>query len=296
MLSDLRTRAKLREFFGLWLRLDHVGELVKDSQEYPDFTEEVASDLRDSLELFVEDVVWSDRSDYRELFTKDALLLNRRLAKFYGQEFNGDAEFQPVKLDADQRAGVLTHPFLLTAFAYTDTSSPIHRGVFITRSVLGRSLRPPPDAVTPVPAKLHPDLTTRERIALQTKPENCASCHSMINPLGFTLEHFDAVGRFRLQEKGKPIDASGGYLTREGELQKFNGVKQLAQFIVQSAEAREAFCEQLFHYLIKQPINAYGNQQTAHLQAAFQQQEYNIRQLVVQIASEAAAPRAVPKP
>src|SRR6202034_272152 len=96
-----------------------------------------------------------------------------------------------------QRAGVLTHPYLLSAFAYTGTTSPIHRGVFLARNVLGVALRPPPDAFTPLPAELHPDLNTRERITKQTSPKDCRSCHAIINPLGFTLEHFDAIGRLR---------------------------------------------------------------------------------------------------
>ena len=106
----------------------------------------------------------------------------------------------------------------MASFAYTATSSPIHRGVFLARSVLGRSLRPPPDAFTPLAADLHPDLTTRDRVALQTSPESCLSCHAMINPLGFALENFDAVGRFRAEEKGKPIDATGAYQSRDGRV------------------------------------------------------------------------------
>ena len=105
----------------------------------------------------------------------------------------------------------------MATFAYTSTSSPIHRGVFLARNVLGQMLRPPPEAFTPLPAELHPSLTTRERVALQTQPQACQSCHSMINPLGFTLEHFDAVGRYQAKEKDKPIDAAGSYLTRSGE-------------------------------------------------------------------------------
>ena len=122
-----------------------------------------------------------------------------------------------------ERAGVLTHPYLMASFAYTASSSPIHRGVFIARSVLGRVLRPPPEAVAPLAPDLHPDLTTRQRVTLQTKAESCQSCHGMINPLGFTLEHFDAVGRYRNEEKGRPIDATGSYETRAGEMVKFDG-------------------------------------------------------------------------
>src|SRR5688572_30235614 len=103
--------------------------------------------------------------------------------------------------------GVITHPYLLSAFAYTSTSSPIHRGVFVSRSLLGRTLRPPPEAVAPLAPDLHADLTTRERVLLQTKAQACQTCHGMINPIGFSLENFDAIGRYRVQEKEKPVDA-----------------------------------------------------------------------------------------
>ena len=147
----------------------------------------------------------------------DYVYLNGRLAPLYGAKLPADAPFQKVSLEQEERAGLLTHPYLMASFAYTATSSPIHRGVFIARSVLGRVLRPPPEAVAPLAPDLHPDLTTRQRVAIQTQPESCRSCHGMINPLGFTLEHFDALGRYRKEEKGKPIDATGSYETRSGE-------------------------------------------------------------------------------
>ena len=124
---------------------------------------------------------------------------------------------------------MLTHPYLMATFAYTGTSSPIHRGVFLTRSVLGVTLRPPPEAFTPLRGDLHPKLTTRERVALQTKPASCQTCHGIINPLGFTLEHFDAVGRFRDKDNGKPIDATGTYQTRSGQTVKFTGVPRAGE-------------------------------------------------------------------
>ena len=90
---------------------------------------------------------------------------------------------------------MLTHPYLMSGLAYRDSTSPIHRGVFLMRHILGRTLRPPQEAFTPLSPDLHPDLTTRERIALQTSPDGCQTCHIKINGLGFTLENFDAVGR-----------------------------------------------------------------------------------------------------
>ena len=191
-----------------------------------------------------------------------------------------------------ERAGLLTHPYLMASFAYTATSSPIHRGVFIARSVLGRVLRPPPEAVAPLAPDLHPDLTTRQRVAIQTQPESCRSCHGMINPLGFTLEHFDALGRYRKEEKGKPIDATGSYETRSGETVKFSGVRDLAAYLTTSGEAHSAFVQQLFHYLIKQPIGAFGRQELPELRRFFVAHDFNIRKLMVEImASSALTPR-----
>ena len=291
MLADQRTRAKLRQFFAQWLRIEQVRELAKDSQQYPQFTPEIANDLRTSLELFVDDTVWSERSDFRELLLSGSLPLNGRLASFFGVDLPSDAPFQSLPLDADRRAGVLTHPYLLAVFAYNGSTSPIHRGVFISRSILGRVLQPPPEAVTPLPPELHADLTTRERVALQTQAQSCMSCHGMINPLGFTLEHFDAVGRFRAEEKGRPIESAGGYLTRTGQEVKFTAVRDLAGYLADSEEAHTAVVEQLFHYLVKQPVRAYGPRQVPELLASFRKNELNLRKLVVEIVVSSALPR-----
>jgi hypothetical protein len=176
----------------------------------------------------------------------------------------------------------------MASFAYTSTSSPIHRGVFVARSVLGRSLRPPPDAFTPLAPDLHPDLTTRDRVALQTSPESCMSCHSMINPLGFALESFDAVGRLRAEEKGKPIDATGWYQPPTGDSVEFSGVRDLAAFLVGSEETHAAFTQQLFQHMVKQPIHAFGPERLSELQKSFEANNFHIRKLVVEIVSVSA--------
>src|SRR5262249_39067563 len=148
-------------------------------------------------------------ADFRELLGAKSLYLNGRLARLYGVDLPPDAPFRKVDRAPGDRSGILTHPYLMSSFAYTASSSPIHRGVFLSRSVLGRPLRPPPEAVAPLAAALHPDLTTRQRVELQTRPESCQSCHAMINQLGFALEHYDAIGRYREKEKGRPVDATG---------------------------------------------------------------------------------------
>ncbi len=288
MAADSRARAKLREFFLQWLKVEHHPDLSKDPKRFPDFSESVASDLRTSLEMSIEQVVWSEKSDFRELLLTTKLYLNGRLGKLYNARLAPDAPFRLVTTDSGKRAGVLTHPYLLSSFAYRDENSPIHRGVLIARSLLGRTLLPPPEAFTPLPADLHPKLTTRQRVALQTKPAACASCHSLINPLGFTLEKYDAVGRLRAKENGAAIDATGSYRTRAGKTVRFSDVRDLARFLAESPEAHAAFVEQLFHHLVKQPVRAFGPATPAHLRMTFAANQFSIRRQIVETAAMAA--------
>jgi hypothetical protein len=176
----------------------------------------------------------------------------------------------------------------MASFAYTASSSPIHRGVFVARSVLGRVLRPPPEAVAPLAPDLHPDLSTRQRVTLQTKAESCQSCHGMINPLGFTLEHFDAVGRYRKDERGRPIDAAGSYETRTGEIVKFAGARELAAFLTGSEETHTAIVQQLFHHLVKQSVRAYRAETLPDLRRFFIANNFNLRKLMVEIMASTA--------
>jgi hypothetical protein len=297
MLADPRAHAKIRDFLYQWLKVDQPPELSKDPKQFPGFDKAVASDLRTSLQLFLDGVIWSEKSDFRQLFLGDYLYLNGRLSRVYGGDLPADAPFQKVSGKSGERAGILSHPYLMSTFAYTSASSPIHRGVFLARNVLGQVLRPPPEAFTPLAAELHPDLTTRERVTLQTKPQACLSCHGMINPLGFTLENFDAVGRFRDQEKGRPIDAKGAYETRSGKVVNFNGLRDLAKFLATSEETHDAFVERMFHFMVKQPVRAFGPQKLDSLRHLFADNQYHLRKLVLNIVAEAALvdPGAQPK-
>lgn len=288
MRDDLRTKAKLSRFFQHYLGLDRDSEMAKDSQEYPDFDEALVSDLKESLALSLDEMAWSDNPDFRRLFRSDEFYLNGRLAKFYGADLPEDAPFQKVRLNPEARAGVLSHPYLMANFAYASETSPIHRGVFLIRGVLGRVLNPPPQALSPLDASLHPDLTTRERTALQTGSKSCSTCHSMINPLGFSFEHFDAVGRYRDKERGKPIDASGTYETRSGKTVTFHDAPDLADFLCASPEVQDRFIEAVFHHLVKQPIAAYGPDLQSELHQAFASSDFNIRALMVEIVKRTA--------
>jgi len=292
MLDDYRTRGKVRSMLHAWLDLEHVDDLSKSEERFPQFDEAIVSDLRQSLDAMLEAIVWSEASDYRQLLQADWTYTTDRLADFYGEAWQPAAESGPPLRrsvsETAKRAGVLTHPLLMSGLAYYDATSPIHRGVFLIRYVLGRTLRPPSEAFTPLSPDLHPDLTTRQRVALQTSPESCQVCHSKINALGFSLENYDAVGRFRTEERDRPIDPSGGYTTRQGERVDFQGAQELAAFLVESEDAHRAFVNRAFQFFVKQPPAAFGADTLDRLTAQFRENGYNIRDLLLEIAVIAA--------
>lgn len=288
MLVDSRAKAKVQGFMLQWLQLGHIEDVSKDDKIYPGFTPEIIADLRTSLYLFLDDVVWKGNSDYRQFLLSDSFFANERLAKFYGLDAAANNDFVKVKLDTKQRAGVVTHPYILAAFSYQKLPSPIHRGVFLTRSVIGRALKPPAAAVAFKDADFDPKMSMREKVSALTKGETCQTCHAVINPLGFTLENFDAVGRYRTMDNGRTIDAVSDYMTDEGDIITFKSARQLAEFAANSDHAKNRFVEQLFHHLIKQPIMAYGPDMMGTLSQTFAASGCNVQKLLVEIATVSA--------
>ncbi|MEN9676957.1 MAG: hypothetical protein RIS76_2853 [Verrucomicrobiota bacterium] len=288
MIAAPQARAKLQGFFEHWLSVEEADDVSKDEKTFPGFDAALRADLRYSLELLVEQVVWSEASDYRELLLADYVPVNARLAKFYGVEAPDGDGFLKVRFDPGQRAGIFTHPFLLSTFAYHRSSSPIHRGVFLTRNVLGRFLKPPPMAIEFMDDRFDPSLTMREKVTELTRKEACMGCHSTINPLGFSLENFDAVGRFRTTDNAKPVDAQSEYLTADGERVMLRGARDLATHAAGSADARRGFVRQLFQHTVKQAPAAYGPDTLNTLDREFLSSGCHIRNLVMEIAAVAS--------
>lgn len=286
MARDPRAKVKMREFFHQWLKMDEVEDLAKDAKLFPGFDDRIISDLRTSLDLFVEDILWSEASDYRQLLLANHMFVNERLAAFYNFKKPEKHGYDKVSFDPKERSGVVTHPYLLSTFAYSAATSPIHRGVFITRNMLGRTLNPPPVAVSFEGKEFAPDLTMREKVTELTKSRACQNCHSIINPLGFSLEHYDAVGRFRTEEDAvkKPINARSEYQTDDGEIVRLEGALDLAKFAAGSASAQRGFIIQLFNHVAKQPVQAFGLDALSELQESFTKSGCNMRKLLVEIA------------
>ena len=284
LMADSRAKAKVAGFFGQWLKLDVEADLQKDAKIFPGFDAALVVDLRRSLEMFVEQVVWSEASDYRELIQSDYWFVNERLAKFYGLRVPEGGGFAKVVLDPQQRSGVVTHPYLLARLSHHNDTSPIHRGVFVTRNLLGGFLRPPPQAIAFKDHDMDPNLSMREKVAHLTRDTSCMTCHETINPLGFSLENYDAVGRFRLMEDNKRLIISeSDFETFEGGQIRLRGARDLAHQAVESVTARRGFVRQMFQAVVKQNPGVYGPDALNELEKKFSGSDYHLRDLLVEI-------------
>jgi hypothetical protein len=291
MVNDVRTQAKTRQLMYQWLNLRHGHEIIKNEQRFPGFDKYLVADLKASFDAFLDDILWSEASSYQELFLADWAYTTKRMEEFYGHAWKvGESSSRLTKAaePSDQRIGILSHPYLMSSLAYQDSTSPIHRGVFLIRHILGRTIRPPNEAFTPLSPDLHPDLTTRERVQLQTSPHSCQVCHVKINALGFTLENYDAVGRFRDLERGRKIDPAGSYTNRVDKTIQLEGPKALAEFLSQSDDAERAFINRAFLHFVKQPPAAFGPETLDQLIEKFRNDNHSIRALLVEIAVVAA--------
>ncbi len=208
-------RSAVRHFHRQWLGLSALQSVTKDPELYPGLdTTTVAADWSQSVQDFTEHVVFDGEGTLDELLGSDKVFLSPALASFYGATPNGDGSYA---VEGD-RAGLLTQPALMALYAYPDRSSPIARGVWVRQRMLCQTLPPPPDDVDIEPPSIDPNATTREQFDQHTQEPSCAGCHALIDPLGFPFEHYDAVGRWRDEENGLPIDASGEFSAVSDEM------------------------------------------------------------------------------
>ncbi len=289
MLTDNRARIKLRHFFEHWLKLAEFKNMAKDTMLFPNFDEKLAEDLRESLMHQIDDAVWGEVSDFRQLIDGKSWFVNKRIANYYDAEIQADDELEEFrKVERKNGRGILTHPFLMSGFAYSKSSSPIHRGVFLTQNVLGRRLNPPPDAFPPFDGEIAKTWTTREKVEFQTKPIACQRCHCLINDLGFALEEFDAVGKYRKFDNLKPVNPTGEHMNADGKLVKYADAGELAAVLRDDRGVHENFVEELFQFLVKQPLAAFGSDSKQRLMKHFVDNNFSVKKLLIEIGKVAA--------
>ncbi len=214
MLADARASALVDNFAGQWLSLRSVEGIAPDPNLFPGFDENLREALRRETELFFESQLREDRSVV-ELLSADYTFLNERLARHYGIPGVTGSRYRRVSLAgrgpaAARRLGLLGHGSILAVTSYGNRTSPVLRAKWLLENVLGTPPAPPPPDIPPLPAggEAGEPRTVRERLAQHRANPACAACHAPMDPLGFALENFDAIGRWRTSDAGFPVDAS----------------------------------------------------------------------------------------
>ena len=211
MLADTRADALVDNFAGQWLYLRNVRALTPDEDRFPDFGEALRRAFQRETELFFESILREDRG-VLEFLTADYTFVNERLARHYDIPNIYGSHFRRITLPDDTRRGLLGHGSILAATAYPTRTSPVRRGKWVLENLLGTPPPQPPPNVPALEATTGAGGTMSMREAMEQHRRNpvCASCHRVMDPPGFALEQFDAVGRFRTRsESNTPIDASG---------------------------------------------------------------------------------------
>ena len=207
MLADRRAENLATNFAGQWLYLRNLATVTPDMRLFPDFDDNLRQAFRQETELFFGSIMQEDRS-VLDLLKANYTYLNERLAKHYGIPNIYGNRFRRVELaDNSQRGGLLRQGSILTVTSYATRTSPVIRGKWVLENLLGS---PPPKPPTNVPSlkdnTIAANLSVRQRLAEHRANAACMACHKSIDPVGFTLEEFDAIGRWRDVEEGEPID------------------------------------------------------------------------------------------
>ena len=209
MMSDSRSSGFIENFVGQWLYLRNLDGIYPDPAAFPEFDENLREAFQRETELFIDDQIRSDRS-LRELLSADYTYVNERLAEHYGIPKIYGNRYRKVMLEGAERGGLFGHGSLMMVTSYPNRTSPVLRGKFVLENLLGG---PPPEPPPNVPALETSNdgkqLTMREAMAMHRENPACRVCHAAMDPIGFSLENYDAVGKWRTQFAGQAIDASG---------------------------------------------------------------------------------------
>jgi len=249
MLRDPRSHGLAESFVSQWLGLGALGDTVRpDPQRFPEFDETLAEAMRQEPIWFFDNLLREGRS-LLELLDADYTFVNERLAQHYSIEGIRGAGMRRVQLTDKNRGGVLGMAGVLTVTSFPLRTSPVLRGKWVLEDLLGARVPPPPPnaGVLPKDDRNDKGLSFRKQLELHRSRSECASCHQRMDPLGFGLENFDPIGRFRTEQAGQPVDAAGELPSGE----KFNGPRELrAVLLKQKTEFLRNLARKLLGYAL----------------------------------------------
>lgn len=281
MLADPKSDALVEYFAGQWLQIRNLAGAAPDPSAFPQFDEKLRAAMKKETELFFASIIREDRS-VLSLLDADYTFMNERLAKHYGVEGVSGDEFIRVKWDAESpRRGVLTQASILTITSNPTRTSPVNRGKWILEQILGAPPPPPPPNVEALPegddAKLTGSL--RQRMELHRSKPECATCHNKMDPIGFAFENFDAIGRFRDNDNGFPIDPSGVLPTG----QNISGPQGLIQILKTQETFVRSLSEKMLTYALGRGLEYYDKCAVDDIIESLTMNDYRFSILIEQI-------------
>jgi Protein of unknown function (DUF1592)/Protein of unknown function (DUF1588)/Protein of unknown function (DUF1595)/Protein of unknown function (DUF1585)/Protein of unknown function (DUF1587) len=288
LLNDQKAKDQLGAFSLQWLGSDGVLAAFKDKAIYPAFNDSLRKAMVEEQQRFINDLALTRDGKFEELFRADYVYANGELARFYGLDGSSNDYSKVAVTPESERGGLLGLGAVLTAHAHSNESSPVKRGKFVRDRLLCQDLPPPPANLDTTPPGLDPKLTTRARFAKHTASSACASCHQLIDGVGFGFEGFDGIGAQRALENGLPVDESGTLVGREGLSEKtsepFTGIRELSELLADSASAQSCFALQYYRF-------ARGYEETEQdacsldkLRQRFEDSSLTVKELLVNLA------------
>jgi len=255
MLKDEKASALVDNFGGQWLELRKLESVKPDRQKFPEFEDYLRMSMREETDTFLANIIREDRSVI-EMIDSDYTFLNERLARFYGIPGVKGPEFRKVSLAQDsQRGGLLSQASVLTVSSYSTRTSPVVRGRWILENILNAAPPPPPADVPNLDeTKVSNSASMRIQLEEHRKNATCAACHVRMDPLGFGLENFDAIGAYRTKDGTTPIDSSG--TLPDGRT--FKGPIELKAIVKSDSEAfAECLTEKMMTYALGRGVEKY---------------------------------------
>jgi len=281
MRRDPRAGSLASNFAGQWLELRKLESLQRDLEKFPSFDEYLRFSMRRETEMFFNEIVQNDRS-ILDFIDGDYTFVNEKLAKHYGIPNIQGPQFRKVSLAGTNRCGVLTQGSVLTLTSYSTRTSPVLRGKWILDNLLNTPPPPPPPGVPSLEdTKVSAGASLRQQLEAHRAKPLCASCHARLDPLGFGLENFDALGRWRVVDGATPVEASG---TLPGG-KSFVGPQQLASVLKQDRGTfTRALTAKLMTYALGRGLEKYDRPTIEKIAVAVEKDNYRFSTLVREIA------------
>jgi hypothetical protein len=285
MVARPRARDAFADFYDELFRLRELEGLGKDQQLFPTWSPALAASMRLETLYFIHEIVWSRDADARELFTADYTFVDQTLADHYGMPAPamGFALLPLAPMQA--RAGIVGHGSWLTRLSHPATTSPTRRGLFVRTALLCDEIPPPPPGVA---TELADDdgtpKTKKEKLAQHQQDPQCASCHVAIDNIGLALEHYDAIGRYRDDDGGMPIDSA----MNADDLGTFASASELGQRLADDPRAMTCIVRSLFRGSMGHLETPGESASIEALEAAFEDGAFRVQDLLIELVSSPA--------